>query len=76
MQPTYPMTSPCLTVWPSSAPNLDWWAYIENRPLPCEISVWLPYGPPVALMTTIPAAAARIGVPLGAPRSTPVWHER
>ena len=42
------MTSPAFTARPTSAPNRDWWAYIEKIPLPCEISVWLPYGPPVA----------------------------
>ncbi len=88
--PDVPMTCPHSTVAPSRTcppPGLKW-AYSVAKPPACATITWFPKPPPQVLdmepefeqpvteRTTIPAAAARTGVPLDTPKSVPRWFAR
>src|SRR5579871_5540002 len=71
--PTRPMTSPAMTFWPGWTRSALWCPYRVANPDPSSMIVQLPYPLTTPATMTVPPAEAWIGVPVGAPKSIPVW---
>src|SRR5262245_27094460 len=71
--PTSPMTCPGVTTSPTLTSTWLWCPYRVASDVPWSITTQLPYPPQSPATTTIPAAAAWIGVRDSAPKSRPGW---